>query len=542
MVAGRAEKTPVLIVGAGPVGLALAVELGWRGIPCLLIEQTDGSITTPKMNEVNTRTMEFCRRWGIADEVLNCPFPGDFPLDTAFITSMFGYELGRAPRPARNHQTPEPHSPYRLQACSQIWFDPMLAARARSFSHVQLRYRHRLDSFESSGDGVIARVTDLANGEHVQIAADYLVGCDGATSGVRQALGVKLVGQEIIGHPLHTFFLAPDLLKQSGRDPATFFFLIDAGGLWGSLRIIDPARGLWRLMIDSMPEITRAEEIDRDAVLQRALGRPFNVQWLGTSIWKRRSVVAESYGKGRVFLAGDAVHQLSPTGALGMNSGIGDAVDIGWKLAATIEGWGGEKLLDSYDRERRPIGVRNVGTATGFYMTNVGFGVGNAKLEEDTPASANARQQLGAILERDVGREFRTIGSQIGYRYEGSPICVADGTAAPPDEADTYIPSARPGARAPHVWLGDGRSILDLYGSGFVLLRFGENAPAGATIETGAAKHGLPLKSAHISNPEAAKLYERKLVLVRPDGHVAWRADEPPADALSLIDTVRGAQ
>src|SRR6185369_12295028 len=147
------------------------------------------------------------------------------------------------------------------------------------------------------------------------------VGCDGATSGVRQALGVKLVGQEVIGHPLHMFFLAPDLLKQSGRDPATFFFLVDAGGLWGSLRIIDPARGLWRLMIDSMPEITRAEEIDRDAVLQRALGRPFNVQWLGTSIWKRRSVVAESYGSGRVFLAGDAVHQLSPTGALGMNSG-----------------------------------------------------------------------------------------------------------------------------------------------------------------------------------------------------------------------------
>ena len=542
MVAARAEGAPVLIVGAGPVGLALAVELGWRGVSCLLIEQTDGSITTPKMNEVNTRTMEFCRRWGIADEVLNCPFPGDFPLDTAFITSMFGYELGRAPRLARNHQTPEPHSPYRLQACSQIWFDPMLAARARSFPHVQLRYRHRLDSFEASHDGVVAHVTDLESGTQTQINAGYLVGCDGATSGVRQALGVKLVGQEVIGHPLHMFFLAPNLLKQSGRDPATFFFLIDAGGLWGSLRIIDPARGLWRLMIDSMPEITRAEEIDRDAVLQRALGRPFNVRWLGTSIWKRRSVVAENYGNGRVFLAGDAVHQLSPTGALGMNSGIGDAVDIGWKLAAAIEGWGGRNLLASYDHERRPIGVRNVGTATGFYMTNAGFGVGNAKLEEDSPESANARRQLGAILERDVGREFRTIGSQIGYRYEGSPICVADGTAAPPDEADTYVPSARPGARAPHVWLGDGRSILDLFGGGFVLLRFGDRAPEGRTVETAAAARRMPITSIVITEPDAAELYERKLALVRPDGHVAWRADEPPADALSLIDTVRGAQ
>jgi 2-polyprenyl-6-methoxyphenol hydroxylase-like FAD-dependent oxidoreductase len=406
---------------------------------------------------------------------------------------------------------------------------------------VQLRYRHRLESFEASDDGVVAEVTDLASGARTRLDADYLVGCDGANSGVRQALGVKLVGKEVIGHPLHMFFLAPDLLQQSGRDPATFFFLIDTGGLWGSLRIIDPARGLWRLMVDSMPQITRAEEIDREAVLQRALGRAFKVQWLQTSIWKRRSVVAESYGSGRVFLAGDAVHQLSPTGALGMNSGIGDAVDIGWKLAAVIEGWGGQNLLDSYDQERRPIGVRNVGTATGFYMTNAGFGVGHARLEEASAESAQARRDVGAILERDVGREFRTIGSQIGYRYEGSPICIADGTAAPADEADTYIPSAWPGARAPHVWLNDGRSILDLFGGGFVLLRFGGNAPDGAAFEAAAAARRMPLKSVVISNPEAAELYARRLVLVRPDGHVAWRADELPVDALAVIDRVRGA-
>ena len=150
------ERVPVLIVGGGPVGLALASELGWRGIACMLIEQGDGSIATPKMNEVNTRTMEFCRRWGIADAVLNCPFPADYPLDVVFVTSLSGYELGRLPRPPRAGQKPEPHSPMRLQACSQIWFDPILQKLARSFPHVDMRYRHRLTSFRQEANGVVA--------------------------------------------------------------------------------------------------------------------------------------------------------------------------------------------------------------------------------------------------------------------------------------------------------------------------------------------------------------------------------------------------
>jgi hypothetical protein len=240
-----------------------------------------------------------------------------------------------------------------------------------------------------------------------------------------------------------------------------------------------------------------------------------------------------------VFLAGDAVHQLSPTGALGMNSGVGDAVDLGWKLSAVLQGWGGARLLDSYEIERRPVGERNVRMATGFFMNNEAFR-GSETLEEDSGAGARSRLEFGEKLVREIGREFRTIGLQIGYRYDPSPICVPDGTPAPADDPETYVPSARPGARAPHVWLRDGRSILDLYGRGFVLIRTSGAAPGVEPLEQAARRRSVPLEVITLDDPEVETLYERRLVLVRPDGHVAWRADEPPADPLGLIDRVRG--
>ena len=204
------KDIPVLIVGGGPVGLALAGELGWRGIPCMLIEQGDGTIVTPKMNEVNIRTMEFCRRWGIADAVHACPFPPDYPLDVAFVTSLSGYELGRIPRPPRMSEEPEPHSPMRLQVCSQMWFDPILQRFARTFPSVSLRYRTRLESFEASESGVTAEIVDLESGRRERIEADYLAACDGANSMVRRALGIGLNGKTL-GHPVHLYFRAPGL-------------------------------------------------------------------------------------------------------------------------------------------------------------------------------------------------------------------------------------------------------------------------------------------------------------------------------------------
>ena len=212
------------------------------------------------------------------------------------------------------------------------------------------------------------------------------MGCDGATSAIREKLGIGLKGQGVLGHPLHLFFRAPDLLKKVGKAEGTFFLAIDRDGLWANIRIVDPVNAMWRLMVlDSDGEQT-PETIDKDALIRRAVGRPFDVEWVGCSIWTRRSLVAERYGKGRVFLAGDAVHQLSPTGALGMNTGIGDVVDLGWKLAAVAQGWGGAKLLSSYDSERQPIGVRAIDNTAGFHLSHGNFHSGFAAIEDDSEA------------------------------------------------------------------------------------------------------------------------------------------------------------
>ena len=243
-----------------------------------------------------------------------------------------------------------------------------------------------------------------------------------------------------------------------------------------------------------------------------------------------------------MFLAGDAVHQLSPTGALGMNTGLGDAVDLGWKLAGALEGWGGAALLESYNAERQPIGLRNITKTAGFFKAHQTFHEGFGAIEDDTEQGRALRERLGPALVREVGAMFRTIGLQIGYRYEDSPICVPDGTPEPPDEPESFVASARPGARAPHAMLADGRSTLDLYGRGFVLLRLGADAPDGTAFEKAAAARGVPLKTVTLNEPDVTALYERRLVLVRPDGHVAWRGDRMPADPAAIIDTVRGVR
>jgi 2-polyprenyl-6-methoxyphenol hydroxylase-like FAD-dependent oxidoreductase len=534
------RHVPVLIVGGGPVGLAVAGDLGWRGIACELIEQTDGSITTPKMNEVNARSMEFCRRWGIADRVHDCPFPADWPLDVVFVTNLAGYELGRLPRPPRNAPTNQAYGPERLQACSQTWFDPILRAFAGSFPGVRLRYRTRLESFEDRGDRVVADLTDLESGARTRVTADYLVACDGANSMVRQALGIGLTGKGVLGHPLNLFFRAPNLLEACGKQRGTFFLGIDRDGLWANIRVIDPVAGLWRVMaFDSGGR--SVDEVDRDALVRRAVGRPIDVEFAGLSTWTRRSAVAERYSKGRVLLAGDSVHQLSPTGALGMNTGLGDAVDLGWKLAATVKGWAGPQLLASYDTERRQVGHRNVAMTTQFFLAHGPYANGLAAIDEPGDDGIRLRAQLGDQLVREIGAMFQTIGMQLGYRYEESPICISDGTPAPPDRPDDIVPSARPGARAPHLWLNDGRSVLDLFGRGFTLLRFGADVPDGSRLADAAAARGVPIEVATIAEIEARDLYDCKLALIRPDGHVAWRGNDVPRGAGEIIDQVRGA-
>ena len=533
-------EIPVLIVGGGPVGLALACDLGWRGVSCLLVEQGNGSVGTPKMNEVNIRSMELCRRWGIVEKVDACPFPADFPLDSAFVTTLFGQELGRVERAARNDQRAETFGPERLRVCSQIWFDPILQELARSFARVQVRTHTRLDSFEESNSGVRAVLTDTRTGAAETIETSYLVGCDGAQSTVRRRLGIELEGSGTIGNPINLFFRAPNLLADCGQRRATFFLCVDQGGMWANLRVINPVTGLWRLMIDNTDGDLGEANVDREGYLVRALGRRYPVEWVDTFIWRRRSALATKYGRGRVLLAGDCVHQLSPTGAMGMNTGLGDAADAAWKLDGMLAGWGGPGLIPSYDAERRPAGKRAVDMATALYKANERYRP-EGDLAEPGPEGEARRLRAGEALVRNIGREFRTVGMQLGYRYEGSPIVMPDGTPEVPDDPEVYRPTARPGSRAPHVWLADGRSSLDLFGRGFVLLRLGEDAPDVSGLEAAAQRKRVPLKVETLSEPAAQDAYERRLVLVRPDGHVAWRGDLMPADCGAVLDRVRGA-
>jgi 2-polyprenyl-6-methoxyphenol hydroxylase-like FAD-dependent oxidoreductase len=531
-------QTPILIVGAGPVGLALAGDLGWRGVACVLIEQSDGSIYQPRMDLVGIRTMEFCRRWGLVGAVEASPYPRDLPQDNVYVTSLTGYELGRERMPTLDAAKAPPESPQRRERCPQNMFDPILRDFAAAQDSVTLRYRTRLVGFAQDADGVLAEVEDGTTGMREKIRARYLVGCDGGRSLVRDTLGIGLVGTAALTYTTNVIFRCPGLVQLHDKGRAYRFIILGPEGTWSTIVAIN-GTDQWRFSIIGGAEERAYATEDIHALIRRAVGRDFDYEILTVMPWVRRELVAERYGEGRVFMAGDAVHMLSPTGAFGMNTGIQDAVDLSWKLAATLQGWGGPHLLSSYDAERRPVGHRNVREAAANFRRMTSPQPGPLLLEA-TPEGEKFRQRLGAEFSAIMRHEWFTLGVHLGYRYAGSPICWPDGSEPPPDEPNRYVPSTVPGCRAPHVWLAPGCSTLDLFGRGFALLGFGADPADVAAMETVAGTRGMPLAYTPIDHAAAARLYERKLVLVRPDGHVAWRGDRV-ADPLALIDRIRGA-
>jgi len=529
---------PVLIVGGGPVGLAAAIELAWRGVDCLLVERRDGSIGHPKMNQVSVRTMEICRRWGIAPEVRRRSIPEDFPRTIRFVTATAGYELAHYDFPARRDE-PCVNSPEAIQRCSQIYFDAILREHAQSLGHARFAYRHELTTFTQDDAGVTAELTDLATGAGKRVRAQYLVACDGAESGIRAALGIPMVGDEALNVNVNAFFSCSDhgALFRHGR--AVMQWLIDGEGVWGDIVSVN-GRDLWRF---SLMRLAPGERPGKDAMaayLRRAIGRDADFEIHSVLPWERRRVVAERFAEGRVLLAGDAAHQMSPTGGFGMNTGIQEAVDACWKLAAVIQGWGGPRLLASYDLERRPV-ARMIVDEAARNFTQFGKLPKGDGIDTDTPAGAKLRQAIGeAIRAERFDREYVMEGVPLGYRLEGSPVVVPDGTPAPPFEVMRYAPIARPGHRAPHAWRDDGRSMLDLYGAGYTLVRF-DRGVATMPLETAARERGVPLAVADVADEAIARLYERKLVLVRPDGFVAWRGDSAPSNAFEILAILRGA-
>ena len=533
------DIVPVLVIGGGPVGLALAGDLGWRGIACTLVEQSDGSIYQPRMDLVGVRTMEFCRRWGLVPAVEGSPYPRDYAQDNIYLTSLTGYELGRERFPGIGQAPPPKESPQRRERCPQNMFDPILRAFAASQNNVTLRYRTRLVAFTQNADLVTAIVENAETGAREEILARYIVGCDGARSLVRETLGIAMQGNPVLTYTTNVIFRCPHLLSLHDKGKAYRHIFIGPEGTWATIVAIN-GRDEWRFSIIGGSEQRDYTTDDIKAAIRRAVGRDFDFEILSVLPWVRRELVAERYRGGRGFIAGDAVHVMSPTGGFGMNTGIQDVVDLSWKLAATLEGWGGDRLLDSYGIERQPIGTRNVTEASGNLRRMLSVPP-HPDLLDDTPQGAATRAKVGREFSETMRREWFTLGAHLGYRYENSPVCWPDGTAAPPDDPRVYVPTARPGHRAPHAFLADGRSTLDLFGRGFALIGFGAEAAEAAPLLETAKKRNLPLTFTAIAEPHIAALYERKFVLVRPDGHVAWRDDRMPVDALCVIDVVRGA-
>ena len=534
------STVPVLIVGGGPVGLALAADLGWRGIECLLVGRGDGEIFHPRANTVNSRSMEFCRRWGIAENVRNAGAPTDFPLDILYVTSLQGYEIARIDRPSYGGSTPLPTTPERSQRCNQIFFDPILRDLANSFPSVTLRYQCRFEAFVETDDGVVATLCDVATDRTETIQAEYLVACCGGQSRIPKDLGVQWEGTPVLSNHVNVFLRIPELWNNHDKGKAAFYFFVDPKGGNQSLIELD-GDTLWRLGLDFGDKQVALETLDIDSFIKRWIGPEIRFEIVSALPWTCRSLVADNWHDGRIFLAGDAVHQHSPQGGFGMNTGLGDAVNLSWKLAAALEGWAGPGLLDSYQAERQPVARRIVRQATDM-LGDVAEPEKLAVIDAPGYIGERIRREVGLDIVRDRTQIFVSDGLVLGYLYDQSPIVWADGTPTPEELVSEYIPTSRPGSRAPHAWISNGKSTIDLFGKNYVLLSFSGALSETSEFISAAASCAMPLNVIELNNPEIAALYEQPLVLVRPDGHVSWRGNSKDVDPQKVIDTVRGAR
>ena len=533
-------ETPVLIVGGGPVGFALAIDLAWRGKRSTVIEEQPGTATVllAKAGTINERTMEFCRRWGIADNVANLGFPDDFSRDTVYCTALNGQFIGRDPMPSARDRKSPPGGPEMLRKAPQHLFDPMLEKVVKERGMTDILYHCRFESLAQDGEGVTTIYRNARTGETGTIRSRYVVGADGAGSAVRRALDIPFEGQ-LLSYSVSAMVRVKDLERFHSFGNGERFMFIGPNGTWANLTAVD-GQELWRFTLIGSDERFDLEKLDMSDALRRAFGRDdIEFEIMRYMPWRRSQMIAKRYRVGRAFLAGDAAHTTSPTGGHGLNTGLGDSVDLGWILNAALEGWGGDKLLDAYEAERRPVAIRNSSASTRNFNVWTG-GADYSNVLDEGPAADEARRKIGQQMSASLHQEWHSQGIGMGYRYEGSPVIVADGSPATPDDADRYVPTARPGHHAPHAWLADGRSTLDLFGHGFVLIRFGDKPSDVTAIVEMAAEHSLPLTVVDMNDKAIERLYGSGLVLVRPDAHVCWRGDRLPDDVGRILDIVRG--
>jgi 2-polyprenyl-6-methoxyphenol hydroxylase-like FAD-dependent oxidoreductase len=535
---GELERTEVLIAGGGPVGMALAIDLAYRGIGCLVAEAGDGTVRHPKVSTIGPRSMELFRRWGLADAIRDAGWPPDHPLDIAWVTKIGGHELHRyrrgtaADRPVFQH-TPEPD-----QICPAHWLNPVLAQAVGVHPAGPLRLRTSISDVTQTDDHVHAVLTDLDTGTTKQVQARYLVACDGASSPIRQACGIDAPARFQPQIFRNVLFRAPELRARLGDNTALVHFLVRSATLRFPLRSLD-GDALFNMVVGVEDET--APRADALSLIRDAIAFETPVEVLSDGDWHLTHRVADRYRDRRVFLAGDAAHTLSPSGGFGLNTGIADAADLGWKIAATLGGWAGPGLLDSYEAERRPIAEESLREANANLRRTMDRQVPQ-EIDLDGPEGEQARRAMAERLASSgAHREFDAPEIHFGLRYRSAVVVDDPGQPvdiAVPDAA--WRPGGDPGRRAAHAWWDATTSTLDLFGRGFVLLQFGgdEGLPR---FEAAFADRGVPLSVHRSGDDELAKLYERAYVLVRPDGHVAWRGDELPEDPAALADTVRGA-
>lgn len=535
-------KPRVGIVGGGPVGMTLALELGRRGVSCVVFEQRKTTTHEPRCTLTNMRSMEHFRRLGIAGRIRAAGVPRDYRQDVVFATRLCGHEIHRFEYPsiAEAEQTgrsvafDHPAGAERPQRISQIFLEPVLKAAIEAEPHVEVCFGWRVDDIERGEDHVVLQVVG-PGGAVREERVDYLAACDGGGSLVRKWLNIAMEGHPAVGNNLGVFFRSRDLRARTPLGDALFWWILN-----------HEVRGVF-IALDGRELYTYHQLVDLDldihhvdpvALVRQAAGADIEVELHAINPWQAHQLVAHRYRAGRIFLVGDSAHLNQPTGGFGMNTGIGDACDLGWKLAAVLDGWGGARLLDTYEVERRPIAVRNV-AAAGRNAADLKRHAVPPSIEADDAAGAMVRAMAGAQIAYGNRKEFESAGVQLGYCYDESPIVVADGTPAPVDDEVGYEPTARPGSRAPHVALGGGEILYDRLGSGFALLRLGAADPG--PIVAAAATRGVPLTVVALDRDDVRALYGAALELVRPDQHVAWRGEAAPEDAVKLIDRVRGA-
>ena len=529
--------TEVIIVGAGPVGLTLAIDLGRRGVNCILLEQKDAPQFLPKMERCNARTMEIYRRLGIAESIRNAGFPRDAPMDVFIVTSLVEPPLLHLPYPSVAQARAEiaacndgsmPLEPYQL--ISQYTLEPLLKSVAESLSSVDVRYGCEFISFKQNRGGVGAQVK--CGKTTLELRAQYLVGCDGGSSNVRRQLGINLQGEANLLQLWQALYRCDDLFDRIPIGKGRHYHVADA-------------HSTFLIVQDSTRHFTLHSVVDSDddmkVMFEQAVAMPVKYEMLSCAPWRQNLLLADSYGQGRVFLAGDAVHLVIPTGGLGMNSGVGDAIDLSWKLAATLKGWGGPALLASYEIERRQIGERNVEASRyasrGRRAWRAAY---KPNIRDKTPEGAETRVNLVRIADVEQRKSNEMIGAELGYRYAGSPVIWPEVGDAPQPDFMKYVPTSCPGARLPHVWLADGAALHDRISDGYTLLRLAGARAESASLARAFASYTAPFTVLDIAEERPRDVYGYDLLLVRPDLHVVWRGNRLPDDPARLATLATG--